>query len=136
LGEDTTGDEDDEDSADVDLDINYDLAIAKTLTSDAVATPENPLATYSIVVTNEGDVESFGYAVSDAIPSGMNFVSASDNGIATGGEVNWNLSESLQPGESRTLTLTLEVVDFTLRAYRNFAQISTVQILILISTTI
>jgi len=38
--------------------------------------------------------------------------------------VTWDIAESLQPGESRTLTLTLEVVDITQRSFTNFVEIS------------
>ena len=124
LGDDTTPDEDDEDSADVDIDITYDLAIEKDRTSAEQATPANPFVTYDITVTNQGDVESFDYQVSDLIPGGTQFVSASDGGTFAGGVVTWDLAASLQPGESRTITLELEIVDFTLRSYTNFTEIS------------
>ena len=52
-GEDNTADEDDEDSAPLEFDITYDLAIAKNRTSAEVATPANPFVTYDIIVTNE-----------------------------------------------------------------------------------
>jgi len=119
-GTDNTGDEDDEDSAPLDFDINYDLAIEKTRTSAAVATPGSPNVTYDIVITNQGDVESFAFQVSDVIPGGMTYVGSSDGGSEAGGVVTWNLAESLQPGDSRTITLELQIVDFTLRSYTNF----------------
>ena len=79
---------------------------------------------YDIIVTNQGDVESFDYQVSDLIPGGTQFVSASDGGTFAGGTVTWDLAASLQPGESRTLTLEIEIVDFTLRSFTNFTEIS------------
>ncbi|AWV97705.1 T9SS type B sorting domain-containing protein [Arcticibacterium luteifluviistationis] len=123
-GTDNTGEEDDEDSAPVDLDINYDLSIVKNRTSDAVASPANPNVTYDIIIKNDGDVESFAYAVTDLIPGGMEFVSASDGGTAAGGLVTWNLPTSLAPAATKTVTLELKIVDFTKRSYTNFTQIS------------
>jgi len=80
-GTDNTADEDDEDSAPVDLDVNYDLAIEKTRTSAAIATPGNPNVTYDIVVTNEGDVESFDYQVSDLLPAGTSATRTSHRSV-------------------------------------------------------
>ena len=100
------------------------MAIEKIRTSAELASPSSPIVSYDIIVTNEGDVESFDYQVSDLIPGGTEFVSASDGGSFAGGVVTWDISESLQPGQSRTLTLDLEIVDFTLRSYTNFTEIS------------
>ncbi|AWV99231.1 3-coathanger stack domain-containing protein [Arcticibacterium luteifluviistationis] len=64
-------DEDDNDYEDVDVDVRYDLSLVKNRTSDAVASPANPNVTYDIIIKNDGDVESFAYAVTDLIPGGI-----------------------------------------------------------------
>jgi hypothetical protein len=54
------------DAAVVDLDINYDLASFEDPRTSAVVSPASPNVTYDIVaVTNEGDVASFVYSVTD-----------------------------------------------------------------------
>ncbi len=61
-------------------------------------------ATYELTVTNSGDAAARDTVLTDEIPSGVSFVSASDGGNRSGGNVVWNLG-TLQPGESRTVTV-------------------------------
>ena len=46
---------------------------------------------YTISVTNFGPSSASGVVVTDALPAGVSFVSASGNGINSGGVVNWTL---------------------------------------------
>jgi uncharacterized repeat protein (TIGR01451 family) len=57
---------------------------------------------YRIVVSNKGDAPVQNLAVTDIIPPGSAFVSASDGGVFQNGIISWNLG-TLQPGKSREL---------------------------------
>jgi uncharacterized repeat protein (TIGR01451 family) len=61
-------------------------------------------AQFEITATNVGDAVARNAVLTDAIPSGLTFVSASDNGQFGGGRVTWNLG-ALEPGASRTVTI-------------------------------
>ena len=94
-------DEDDNDYEDVNLIIQYDLALIKTLAAgqpSSVTVGEN--VDFTITVTNQGNVPSNDYSVVDAIPAGMSFVSASDGGVASGSTVTWSNLSNLNPGEN------------------------------------
>jgi len=54
----------------------------------------------------------------------MSLVNASDNGDDAGNSVTWHDLASLNPGQTKTLSITLRVDDPTLGAYRNWAEIS------------
>ncbi|MFC3862297.1 DUF11 domain-containing protein [Deinococcus antarcticus] len=70
--------------------------------------------TYTLSVKNPYTRALTNVQVSDPIPAHVNFVSASDSGVRSGvqGEevVTWNLG-TLQPGETRTLTIVTKVSD-------------------------
>jgi uncharacterized repeat protein (TIGR01451 family) len=102
----------------------YDLALIKT-----IASPSGPVAaggdvTWTITVANQGGLPSGAYTVTDTIPTGMTFVSASDGGTEAAGVVTWNLT-GLDPGASRALTLVTRAVDVTKAPFRNWSEIST-----------
>jgi uncharacterized repeat protein (TIGR01451 family) len=61
---------------------------------------------YSITVTNSSDVEARNTVLTDNLPSGAQFVSASDGGSGGGNVVTWNLG-TLAAGASRTVSLTV-----------------------------
>jgi len=71
------GDEDDSDFADVDVTPEYDLALIKTFVS-ANPSPADlgSVMTYTITVMNQGNVPSGAYQVSEMIPAGMSYDSA------------------------------------------------------------
>ncbi|WP_028602898.1 DUF11 domain-containing protein [Ottowia thiooxydans] len=87
------------------------LTISK-LVDRARASRGNTL-TYSITVSNSGPLPAIGLPVSDTLPAGSVFVSASDSGVhdasAAGGNVSWVLN--LAAGASKTLTVTATVAD-------------------------
>ena len=74
------------------------------------AGPASVLATsnlvYTISVTNFGPSSASGVVVTDALPAGVSFVSASGNGINSGGVVNWTLG-TLTSGEVSNVTVTV-----------------------------
>ncbi len=59
-------------------------------------------ATYEFTVTNEGTSTLTNVALTDPIPEGVSFVSASHDGMLTENRVRWSLG-SLEPGASRTV---------------------------------
>ena len=122
-GEDNTADEDDEDSAPVDLDINYDLALIKELAPDqATRVLVGDQVDFVITIRNQGDVESFDFMVADQIPGGLSYLSDDQGGSINGDLVTWSF-DNLQPGEDQVINLTLQVDDPALRDFRNFAEI-------------
>ncbi|HUU82159.1 MAG TPA: DUF11 domain-containing protein [Phycisphaerae bacterium] len=64
-------------------------------------------AEYTITVTNTGDAPAVQTVLTDDIPAGTQFLSASDGGSAAGGGVSWNLG-TLEPGASRKVTMSLK----------------------------
>ncbi|MBT8486009.1 MAG: DUF11 domain-containing protein [Phycisphaerales bacterium] len=59
---------------------------------------------YTITVTNTGDGDARDTVISDPIPSGAQFVSASDGGRNAGGSVSWNIG-TLRPNASKRVTM-------------------------------
>lgn len=62
--------------------------------------------TYTLTVKNTGDGVAANTVVTDNIPNGTSFVSASNNGRMADGAVTWNLG-SLNPGQEREVSVTL-----------------------------
>jgi uncharacterized repeat protein (TIGR01451 family) len=60
-------------------------------------------AEYTLTVTNNGDAPARDTVLTDSIPGGLQFVSASDGGSSSGSAVTWSLG-TLEPGQSRTVT--------------------------------
>ena len=79
---------------------------------------------FTITVLNQGNVPSNAYSVTDFIPNGMSFVSASDFGSATGNQITWSNLQSIDPDQSKTLTVALRVTDVAQAPFENFAEIS------------
>lgn len=64
---------------------------------------------YTIKVDNTGDAASANTVLTDAIPSGTSFVSASDGGQFAGGTITWNLG-TLASKASKTVNATVTAV--------------------------
>ena len=62
--------------------------------------------TYDLVVTNNGDGPAKNTMVSDGVPVGTTFVSATDSGAVESGSVVWKLG-TLDAGKSKKLTLVV-----------------------------
>lgn len=84
------------------------LKIIKT-TSTPLVDPGS-FVDYTITITNHKDAAATGVVVSDEIPTGLNFISASNGGVASGGVVAWNLG-TVQTGQVITLTYRVKVAD-------------------------
>ncbi len=83
-----------------------DLIIAKT-DGGASGVPGG-LVTYTVTISNTGNVAATGVVITDTLPSFTSFVSASNGGSALGGTVTWAVG-SLAPSATTTRTLVLQV---------------------------
>jgi len=114
--------EDDQDSAEVKLDI-ADLSLKKTVSPSTVSINDNVI--FTISVANSGPNNATGITVIDKLPPGYTYVS--DNG---GGKYNnqtgiWNVG-NLNNGNSLTLQITAKVnVVTSVNDYFNTAEIET-----------
>jgi uncharacterized repeat protein (TIGR01451 family) len=61
---------------------------------------------YQITVSNPGTVPATGVQVSDELPSGIEFLGASDGGRVANGQVHWSLG-TLPPGAARVLQVVI-----------------------------
>jgi uncharacterized repeat protein (TIGR01451 family) len=81
----------------------FDLAIGK---SGAATIPATSNLAYTISVTNNGPAGVSSVTVTDALPAGVGFVSASGNWATNNGLVTWSLG-TLASGQVSNLTLTI-----------------------------
>jgi uncharacterized repeat protein (TIGR01451 family) len=82
------------------------LAITKTGTDKMYAGGSRTID-YTVTVTNTGDGLARDAKVVDMLPAGAKFVSASDGGRFSGGQVTWALG-TLAPKAKRTMTLRVQ----------------------------
>jgi uncharacterized repeat protein (TIGR01451 family) len=80
-----------------------DVGIGKSGPASVLATSN---VVYTISVTNFGPSSASGVVVTDSLPAGVTFVSASGNGINSGGVVNWTLG-TLTSGQVSNVTVTV-----------------------------
>ena len=99
---------DDDDPTVVPLDAAPDIAVAK----DDGVTEVRPgdTITYTVTVSNVGNQDATGVVLTDPVPSGTAFVSASDGGTESGGTVTWPAFD-LAAGDSAQRTLVVQVND-------------------------
>ena len=82
--------------------------------------------TYSMVITNPNNVEITNVTVTDAIPDGLKFVSATANGTEDDGTVTWNIA-SIAANGTATVQFTAQLSEAVLGAeapYTNSANIT------------
>jgi uncharacterized repeat protein (TIGR01451 family) len=79
--------------------------------------------TFTFTGGNAGDQSAANVIVSDALPAGLRFVSASQGGRVVGGRVEWNLG-TLRPGDTYALTLTVVVEQAVAGSFVNTATIT------------
>jgi uncharacterized repeat protein (TIGR01451 family)/LPXTG-motif cell wall-anchored protein len=96
----------DEDPAAVAVDPLADLKLVKSTEETSFIPGET--YTYGINVTNAGDGIARNAVVTDTLRDGLEFVSASNGGTASGQTVTWNLGD-IAPGQSVDLTLDVRV---------------------------
>jgi len=90
------------------LDAAPDLQVAKSNGVDVLE--EGQTTTYSILVTNVGNQDATGVAVTDALPDNTDFVSATGDWALDGSELTWDAFD-LAAGESADLSVTVQVHD-------------------------
>ncbi len=81
-----------------------DLAVGK---SGPVSVTASSNYTYSVSITNFGPSSASSVVVTDTLPAGVTFVSASGGGANGGGSVHWSLG-ALVSGQTSNLTLTVK----------------------------
>jgi uncharacterized repeat protein (TIGR01451 family) len=81
-----------------------DLASGKSGPTNVIASSN---LTYTITVTNLGPSVATNVAVSDALPAGVTFVSASSGGAVSNNAVTWPLVPSLVAGATTNFTVTV-----------------------------
>ena len=89
------------------VDTAADLSITKSDSPDPVVAGTD--LTYTITVDSAGPSDALGVSVSDAVPAGTSFVSASDGGTLAAGTVTWNLGTVAEADGPRVLTLVVKV---------------------------
>ncbi|MEZ6242126.1 MAG: DUF11 domain-containing protein [Phycisphaerales bacterium] len=82
------------------------LAIAKSGPERRFVSGSATNITYEIKVTNSGDGVARDTVVRDTVAEGSRFVSATDGGTLTGGQVSWRLGD-LAAGASKTVSVTV-----------------------------
>ena len=96
-----------------------DVAIAKTAATTVLATSN---LSYTISVTNFGPSTASSVTVTDTLPVGVTFVSATGGGVTNAGLVTWSLGTLTN---SQTTNLTLVVTAPTSGSLTNVANVST-----------
>jgi uncharacterized repeat protein (TIGR01451 family) len=97
-----------------------DLHVTKSSTSPVVPGAD---VTYTIVVTNNGPIGVSGANVTDVLPAGTTFVSATGNATHSGGNVSFTTG-NLANGASETFTVTLAVSPTLVGTLSNTATVS------------
>ncbi len=129
--DDVTNDKDDNDEDDSDFEEivvgEYDLALIKRLVSTGPFDVGDQV-TFSIVVMNQGTVNSGDFTVEDTLPAELTFVSADPVAttapvVGTSGVVSWD-STDLAAGDMVTFTITAELAAFSTAPIKNIAEIT------------
>ncbi|MDC0674883.1 DUF11 domain-containing protein [Nannocystis radixulma] len=79
-----------------------------TVTKAAPATTDVPEVTFDITYVNMGVMPALDAVLTDTLPAGVTFVSATDDGSHVDGVVTWNLG-NLGEGEGKTVSVTVEL---------------------------
>ncbi|MEE4177750.1 MAG: HYR domain-containing protein [Bacteroides sp.] len=99
-----------------------DLSISKTVSPDPIQVGSN--ATYTLTISNTGDIAATGVMVKDFLPDNLTFVSASDGGtLNVDGDVEWPALASLAPGGSFTQTITVTPTCAAIGSVTNMAEV-------------
>ncbi len=88
-----------------------------TLTKSAPVTTNAATFTFTINYANAGPSAAYAASISDVLPAGTTFVSATSGGVNTSGTVKWVLGD-LAPGASGTVSVTVAAAQGT---YQNQA---------------
>jgi uncharacterized repeat protein (TIGR01451 family) len=105
---------------DTTIDAVADLAIDKT--SPATATAGNNL-TYTIDLTSNGPSDAADVVITDTLPAGVTFVSATNGGVEAAGVVTWNLG-AVADGATPQVQVTVNVNADTTGTLTNNANVT------------
>lgn len=83
-----------------------DLTVVKTADKSEVLPGEE--ITYTLTYKNQGRVWASNTIITDTLPAGTTFISATDGGVNQDGLVVWNLGK-VYPGQSGTVSVTVKV---------------------------
>lgn len=84
---------------------NAELSVTKTANRNEVYIGRD--FEYTITVNNSGNADATGVTLTDTIPNGTQFISASNGGQMSGGSVNWNLG-TIAAGQSMSVNMTVK----------------------------
>ncbi len=79
--------------------------------------------TYTLSYVNNNQVPVTGVTITDTVPEGVNFVSATGSGVESAGIVSWNIG-TLSAGESGSVSMTVQESSGAVRTLTNYATIS------------
>lgn len=79
-----------------------------TVTKTAPAVADAAQVTFDLEFKNDGALPALEAVLTDTLPQGVTFVSATDNGVEAGGVVTWQLG-NLGEGESGKVSVTVEL---------------------------
>ncbi len=99
-----------------------DLALAKTTLATAIHAGDT--FTYTLTVTNAGPSTATSVVITDTLPAGLTFVSATGGGVAAGSSVTWNLAAPLAPLGTASVDLTVRVADDQVDPFTNTATVT------------
>lgn len=101
--------------------ISADLHPAITVVKSAPPTTPTPTATYTINISHTGGVVARGLVMTDPIPAGSTFVSATGGGVISNGAVRWNLG-NLDSETTASVSFTVDLSAYG--TYLNQAQLT------------
>ncbi len=131
-GDETTDDlgdglpDDDEAVVIIPIPSNYDLAISKAIVTQGPFFAGD-MITFSVTVTNEGDLPSYTMQFTDTPPAGLTFVSDNSTALPEVNFISSNVYEvtNLFPGDTETLELTYTINAGSFGNLVNLVQITT-----------
>ncbi len=102
----------------------FDLALLKKRSSN-VPVRIGELVSFDITVYNQGSVRANKFTITDYLQPGFRFVGANNPGWTLNGDMaSYNVNTPLNPGETITIPITLELVKSVNGKWLNFAEIS------------
>lgn len=120
----TNGDEDDHDPAEIMVDPYYDLALIKAYNGTTPFVRDGDMVTFDLTVVNQGNVTGEGVEITDYVPAGLVLADSAwtDNGDGTASHV---IATVIPAGDTHELSITFEV-DASLGGdiFTNWAEIS------------
>jgi uncharacterized repeat protein (TIGR01451 family) len=121
----SNGDEDDSDPADVNVTpLTFDLALVKKLAQgQAASVKTNDNVTFTITVFNQGEVPAYNVEITDYIPAGLQLVDNNWTAVGSKAKLN-NLIAVIGVGQSASVNVTFKVTQTTAGKITNLAEIS------------